>query len=328
MGQIGRLQSIQNSTTPVSNMPPLGQPGNIQNLRSTSGTDDGPQVMSSQDGSYQKAGFVIRWAASVLDGLLISFPLLIISIPFYKGDSELMDVISGLVVVAYSVFAIATYQTTLGKNFFHLRVISTDGSKIGFGKAIIREFLGKILSSIVFSLGYLWVIWDKEKQGWHDKLARTYVIQTQELNKGRKMFAYMIVLILPIIAILGILVVAILIGINPLKQMEDAKEVREKVETRKLGTDCLTIVSDFNLSVCVNQQIRAYGNLSCFEKLKIPAYIIFDDGSHLQLIEWLPEWEEYCKKRIQIDGLLYECGELDSCAGVGIKDIKSISALN
>jgi uncharacterized RDD family membrane protein YckC len=288
---------------------------------------NGTQTTNLQENTYPKAGFVTRWAASVLDGLLISIPLLFISIPFYKSDSEIIDTLSGLAIVIYSVIAIANYQTTLGKNFFHLKVVSSDGGKIGYGKAIVREFLGKILSSIVLSLGYLWVIWDKEKQAWHDKIAGTYVIQKQELGKGRKVFAYTLVLILPIIAIFGILAAIFLIALNPLGRMEDLRESQERFEQPQFKTDCMSIVSDSNLGACINQQIRAYGNLSCFEKIKVPAYIVFDNGSNLQLIEWLPEWEEYCRRRVQIDGLLYECGELDSCVGMGLKDIKSISVL-
>ena len=34
-----------------------------------------------------------------------------------------------------------------------------------------------LLNSTVGLLGFLWMAWDHRKQGWHDKLARTYVVK-------------------------------------------------------------------------------------------------------------------------------------------------------
>jgi uncharacterized RDD family membrane protein YckC len=33
-----------------------------------------------------------------------------------------------------------------------------------------------IVSAVVFLLGYLWMIWDSEKQTWHDKVAGSVVV--------------------------------------------------------------------------------------------------------------------------------------------------------
>ena len=41
----------------------------------------------------------------------------------------------------------------------------------------MREVVGKFISGLVLNLGYLWVIWDGQKQGWHDKIADTYVVR-------------------------------------------------------------------------------------------------------------------------------------------------------
>ena len=44
--------------------------------------------------------------------------------------------------------------------------------------AVIRA-IGYYVSSLICSvgLGYLWAIFDKNNQTWHDKLARTYVVR-------------------------------------------------------------------------------------------------------------------------------------------------------
>jgi uncharacterized RDD family membrane protein YckC len=47
----------------------------------------------------------------------------------------------------------------------------------GLGTGLLREVIGKPVSSIFFFLGYLWLLWDREHQTWHDKIAGTYVIK-------------------------------------------------------------------------------------------------------------------------------------------------------
>jgi uncharacterized RDD family membrane protein YckC len=44
-----------------------------------------------------------------------------------------------------------------------------------YQRGLVRE-LGRILSAIPFYLGYLWMLWDPEKQTWHDKLVRSVVV--------------------------------------------------------------------------------------------------------------------------------------------------------
>ena len=49
------------------------------------------------------------------------------------------------------------------------------GGPIGYGRAFIR-YIGRILSAIPLLLGFLWMLWDKEKQTWHDKFANSVVV--------------------------------------------------------------------------------------------------------------------------------------------------------
>lgn len=55
-----------------------------------------------------------------------------------------------------------------------VKIFSTDGSPMTFWKAIAKYF-GYFISGPC--LGFLWIIWDEQKQGWHDKIAGTYVIR-------------------------------------------------------------------------------------------------------------------------------------------------------
>ncbi len=49
------------------------------------------------------------------------------------------------------------------------------GGPIGYGRAAVR-YVARILSAIVIFLGYLWMLWDPQKQTWHDKLSGSVVV--------------------------------------------------------------------------------------------------------------------------------------------------------
>ena len=63
---------------------------------------------------------------------------------------------------------------TPGKRVMGVRVVRTDGQRLKWGNAIRRE-VGYWISAILF-LGYLWVLVDNRRQGWHDKLGGTLVV--------------------------------------------------------------------------------------------------------------------------------------------------------
>ncbi len=55
-------------------------------------------------------------------------------------------------------------------------VDQSTGQPIGFGRALVRGIVS-IASGRVLLLGYLWMLWDPKKQTWHDKVARSVVVQ-------------------------------------------------------------------------------------------------------------------------------------------------------
>jgi uncharacterized RDD family membrane protein YckC len=64
----------------------------------------------------------------------------------------------------------------IGKRALGIRVYDfREGGAIGYGRGFVRQ-IGKYLSAIVFFLGYFWMLWDKEKQCWQDKLAGSVVV--------------------------------------------------------------------------------------------------------------------------------------------------------
>ncbi len=60
-----------------------------------------------------------------------------------------------------------------------LYVYRYDGKRAGFFRMFLREGIGKAISTVVLWLGLLWILWDKEKQGWHDKILSTHVVEIE-----------------------------------------------------------------------------------------------------------------------------------------------------
>lgn len=83
-----------------------------------------------------------------------------------------------LLILSYLVLFTGLKGQTLGKKILKIKVIKkSTGNVPGIGGAILREVVGKFASSFIGGLGYFWVLWDREKQTWHDKIAGTIVIK-------------------------------------------------------------------------------------------------------------------------------------------------------
>ena len=50
---------------------------------------------------------------------------------------------------------------------------------MGIGSTLVREIIGKLVSGIVILLGYVWILFDGKRQGWHDKIAGTVVVNVE-----------------------------------------------------------------------------------------------------------------------------------------------------
>jgi uncharacterized RDD family membrane protein YckC len=65
---------------------------------------------------------------------------------------------------------------TLGSRALHIRVVKTDGSHLDYAGAFLR-YIGFVISCVVILLGVIWAAFDAQEQGWHDKIAGTYVVR-------------------------------------------------------------------------------------------------------------------------------------------------------
>jgi uncharacterized RDD family membrane protein YckC len=148
------------------------------------------------------AGFWKRFAAYLIDSIIMGAVTFLILIPFLAmigisaGVSSAMEnseaaagliglfigayffAIFVMVVAQWLYFALmesSSRQATLGKMALGIIVTDMNGGQVSFGKATGRYF-GKIVSSMIMCIGYLMVAFTEKKQGLHDMMAGTLVV--------------------------------------------------------------------------------------------------------------------------------------------------------
>ena len=131
-------------------------------------------------------GFWLRLWASVIDTVAVSFLIVPILWGVYGreyfesrgGTRGLLDVLLSWVLPAVVIVLFWIYRSaTPGKMAISARIVDArTGGRPSRGQCIVR-YLGYYVSILGLGAGFLWVAFDKHKQGWHDKLARTVVIK-------------------------------------------------------------------------------------------------------------------------------------------------------
>ena len=134
-----------------------------------------PPGSYSSGPSGPRAGFWQRVGAAVLDTLILIVPSVILLLILKQG--ALYQTLSTVVSLAYfTYFEGGPTGQTFGKKAIGIRVYDfRQGGSIGYGRGLLRQF-GKWLSAIPLGLGYFWMLWDKEKQCWQDKIAGSVVV--------------------------------------------------------------------------------------------------------------------------------------------------------
>lgn len=153
--------------------------------------------------NLRPAGFGMRLAAMLTDNLVLGIALAPIFMLLFgqntmteaqmqeilrtQGFIGLFDpnelMIQQAIVLAVTVFFWVKFAGTPGKRLLGLRVIDAQTGKNLTPMQSTLRYLGYFLSAMPMCLGFLWVIWDEKKQGWHDKLAGTMVVEDKPQRK-------------------------------------------------------------------------------------------------------------------------------------------------
>ncbi|OPY89633.1 MAG: RDD family protein [Syntrophus sp. PtaU1.Bin208] len=141
--------------------------------------------------SYRYGGFWKRSIAYLVDKVILFFICLLFLVvglsalnSGFNGlepgkvigrFSLIYYVMTHLLGMLYFTYFHGTVGQTPGKMLLGLQVIQSSGEKMTLGLAFLR-WVGSIFSGLILYLGFLWIIFDRKKQGWHDKIAETLVI--------------------------------------------------------------------------------------------------------------------------------------------------------
>ena len=142
------------------------------------------------------AGFWRRLGAFIIDILIITFFCVVMGIMAYVAykvglaahhrklsfgnATPLMSFLTfGVVLLASAYFVVfhGIAGQTIGKSLLRLRVIGSEQDRVTYGRALLRWVATVGLGFLSFGVSFLWIIWSREKRGWHDFLARTWVVR-------------------------------------------------------------------------------------------------------------------------------------------------------
>ncbi len=120
-----------------------------------------------------KAGLGQRFVALVIDSIILG----IIAGVVTALIGNVGGVFGFLVGVAYQWYFLTQNKgQTPGKVFMGIRVVKANGAALTGADAVIR-YIGYYINTFFLFIGWLWAIPDANNQGWHDKLAGTYVVK-------------------------------------------------------------------------------------------------------------------------------------------------------
>lgn len=147
------------------------------------------------------AGFWQRGAAFLIDKIILFFTsvalfltgMLGLTLGLNSPPCELYTrlaasfliacyIVTTVIDVLYFTYFHGTTGQTIGKKILGIKVVQSTGRPMTLGIAFLR-WVGYIVSGLVFCLGYIWIAFDERKQGWHDKIADTCVIQVKPCSK-------------------------------------------------------------------------------------------------------------------------------------------------
>ena len=151
-------------------------------LQTPPDAEDPPETKSVEDLDLQFAGPLRRFYAFALDiGILLM--VVFVATPVFGGNEGVFvvpsvqtGIIDVFIFLAYFIVPTGIFGRTIGKWVAGISVVDDTGNKPGVALAIPREMVGRFVATITFGIGIIWVIFDKNHQGWHDKIAGTYVV--------------------------------------------------------------------------------------------------------------------------------------------------------
>ena len=124
-------------------------------------------------------GFGIRAVAFVIDLLIVSLVVYFIRLALGLENTftPLLYIVVLVVWCAYYAISVICFGNTVGKKLLKLKIVSATEKPINAIRIALRAFFLITFDWLIFGSGFLLILINKNKQGLHDKVARTYVIK-------------------------------------------------------------------------------------------------------------------------------------------------------
>jgi len=126
-----------------------------------------------------------RAVAFFIDEMLLSFLLIIAMSDAFSNANSVEEIINLtnnfmfeylIMKIVYQTFFVMQYGATLGKLAMKIRIIEIATLQNPRFAASLNRAIFRVISEMFFYLGFLWGMMDPAKQTWHDKTARTLVV--------------------------------------------------------------------------------------------------------------------------------------------------------
>ena len=88
-------------------------------------------------------------------------------------------------LLAFKLYFVICWRTvgqTLGMRAWRLCVLTTDDQLLGWKQAMLRYWVS-ILSWLPLGMGYWWLLFDPQRQAWHDRAAGSQVVLLEKWKK-------------------------------------------------------------------------------------------------------------------------------------------------
>ncbi len=156
-----------------SEEPDIPDPQLVQSTESLNKPEPKPIEMLGFAGPLRRI-----YAFAVDIGLLLMLKFIIDSASGQIGFNldPRRSIVEVAIFLAYFILLTGIFGSTIGKWVAGISVVDEEGNKPGVALAIPREAVGRFVAVITFGIGLIWVIFDDKHQGWHDKIAGTYVV--------------------------------------------------------------------------------------------------------------------------------------------------------
>jgi uncharacterized RDD family membrane protein YckC len=142
-------------------------------------------------GAGRAAGFWIRFAAVLVDGVILSIVNLIIKMAVVAAAAPMISkeapsatvgllvlvtsLVSFAIAVSYETLMIGQYGATVGKMICKIHVVTAEGGRVSYLRALGRYF-AKVLSALVCFIGFIIAGFDEQKRALHDHICSTRVV--------------------------------------------------------------------------------------------------------------------------------------------------------